>query len=114
MINECKFKVDITYNSDFFSEGEIRETIRAAIRDLNDAKEKRFGRVMRDPGKTNKGVSCSVTQCTEPEVSDSIDLVDTLVSLSSQLDNDELSDVPQLSDHKLEELMVEVRTAFKK
>ena len=33
------------YNSDYFAEGEIRDTIKKAIKDLNDQKEKKFGRL---------------------------------------------------------------------
>ena len=31
MTKKCKFEVDVTYNSDYFAEGEIRETIKKAI-----------------------------------------------------------------------------------
>tara|TARA_B100000676_G_C17694701_1_gene638169 strand:- start:76 stop:420 length:345 start_codon:yes stop_codon:yes gene_type:complete len=113
MTKKCKFEVDVTYNSDFFAEGEIRETIKKAIRDLNDAKENKFGkRIMCDPGKTNNGISCNVNQLAELKNSGSIDLVETLVSLSSGMDDDEHPSIV-LPDHKLEELMTEVHTTFK-
>ena len=54
MTKKCKFDVEVTYNSDYFAEGEIRDTIKKAIKDLNDQKEKKFGRLkLCDPGKTN-------------------------------------------------------------
>ena len=37
--------MEVTYNSDYFAEGEIRDTIKKAIKDLNDQKEKKFGRL---------------------------------------------------------------------
>jgi len=118
MTKKCKFEVEVTYNSDFFAEGEIRETIKKAIRDLNDKKESAFGKsVMIDPGKTNKGMSGTVSTIdsvlTEP--TGSIDLIETLVSLSSCMDDEEEPSLvlPELPEQKLEELMTEVRTAFK-
>jgi hypothetical protein len=114
MTEKCKFEVDVTYNSDFFAEGEIRETIKKAIRDLNDIKEQKFGkRVMCDPGKTNKGISCNVTQqvvCHDNN--ESLDIVETLVSLSSCMDDDQPNIV--LPEPKIEELMSEVRRTFSK
>jgi hypothetical protein len=113
MTKKCKFEVEVTYNSDFFAEGEIRETIKKAIRDLNDDKENKFGRrIMCDPGKTNNGISCDVNQSTEYTTSDSIDVVETLVSLSKLMDDEDESTII-LPEPKLEELMTEVRTAFK-
>ena len=41
MTKKCKFDVEVTYNSDYFAEGEIRDTIKKAIKDLNDQKEKK-------------------------------------------------------------------------
>jgi len=112
MINKCKFEVDITYNSDFFSEGELRETVRSAIRDLNDAKEKMFGRVMHNPGKMNSGVSCDVTRLVE-HPDETSHVVETLVGLSNCMAEDDEPNIV-LPDHKLEELMAEVRTVFNK
>ena len=61
MTKKCKFEVEVTYNSDYFAEGEIRDTIKKAIKDLNDQKEKKFGRLkLCDPGKTNHGLTCNV------------------------------------------------------
>ena len=113
MTKKCKFEVEVTYNSDFFAEGEIRETIKKAIRDLNDAKESKFGkRVMCDPGRTNSGITSNVNQYVGTADSDSIDLVETLVSLSSCMDDDDFPSIV-LPEPKLEELMTEVRTTFK-
>ena len=36
MTKKCKFDVEVTYNSDYFAEGEIRDTIKKAIKYLND------------------------------------------------------------------------------
>jgi hypothetical protein len=112
MIKKCKFEVDVTYNSDFFAEGEIRETIKKAIRDLNDKKESAFGRrIMCNPGKTNSGVSCDVNQSIALSEESSC-VVETLVSLSNYMDDEDESTMV-LPEPKLEELMTEVRTAFK-
>jgi len=115
MTKKCKFEVDVAYNPDFFAEGEIKETIKKAIRDLNDAKESEFGkRVVCDPGKINSGAIASVTKITSdtPDVEDSCDIIETLVSLSGAMDG--IDDVPQLTEPQLEELMGEVRTVFHK
>ena len=120
MIKNCKFEVDVTYNPDFFAEGEIRETIKKAIRDLNDKKESAFGKSsMIDPGRTNNGMTGTVSTidsvdentATQSEAG-TIDLIETLVSLSSCMDDEEESTMV-LPEPKLEELMHEVRTAFK-
>ena len=113
MIKKCKFEVDVTYNSKFFAEGEIRETLRNAINDLSNLKENQFGRLkMVDCGKTNKGVSCNVNQVTDCFDSSSVDIVETLVSLSKFMDDNEPSIL--LSDSKVNELTSEVNTAFDK
>lgn len=112
-MKKCKFEVDVTYNSDFFAEGEIRETIKKAIRDLNDAKEAQFGRLkMIVPGKTNYGMSCDVNRVTDCVDSGTIDVVETLVSLSKLMDDDEPS--TRLSEPKVEELVKEVNNSFGK
>ena len=111
MTKKCKFEVEVTYNSDYFAEGEIRDTIKKAIKELNDEKINKFGRkIICDPGKINSGVVGDVNQVCHKNT-DSIDLVETLVSLSSCMNDDEPSIV--LPDHNVEELMNEVRTAFR-
>tara|TARA_Y100001934_G_C11915821_1_gene568824 strand:- start:270 stop:614 length:345 start_codon:yes stop_codon:yes gene_type:complete len=113
MINKCKFDVEVSYNSDYFTESELRETIRNSISDLSDSKEQKFGKkVIAKPGIHNSGASCNITQQTESELSDSIDLVETLVSLSSCMDSDTDPTIV-LPEAKMEELMTEVRTTFK-
>ena len=113
MIKKCKFEVDVTYNSKFFGEGEIRETIRKAINDLSNLKEKQFGRLkMIDQGKTNKGVSCNINQVTDCFDSEKINVVETLASLSKLIDDNEPSIV--LPEPKIEELVEEVKTSFNK
>ena len=106
MISKCKFDIEVSYNPDYFAEGEIRETLKKSIEDLNDSKEKKFGRLtIANPGTHNKGVSCNVTQQVDNEVPDSIDLVETLVSLSSCFDKDDATAMvlPELPEQKLEE-----------
>ena len=44
MTKKCKFEVDVTYNSDYFAEAEIRDTIKKAIKELNDEKVQKFGK----------------------------------------------------------------------
>jgi len=113
MTKKCKFEVEVTYNSNYFAEGEIKETIKNAIRDLNDAKEQKFGkRTMCDPGKTNKGITSNVTQAVYTDNNESTDIVETLVSLSNCIDDDESPNIV-LPEPKIEELMDEVRVAFK-
>tara|TARA_B100001057_G_scaffold168729_1_gene169449 strand:+ start:1162 stop:1503 length:342 start_codon:yes stop_codon:yes gene_type:complete len=112
MTKKCKFEVEVTYNSDYFAEGEIRDTIKKAIKELNDEKIKKFGRkIICDPGKVNSGVVGDVNQVCYKNT-DSIDIVETLVSLSSCMDDDESPNIV-LPEPKIEELMNEVRTAFK-
>ena len=111
MTKKCKFEVEVTYNSNYFAEGEIRDTIKKAIKELNDEKINKFGRkIICDPGKINSGVIGDVNQVCYKNT-DSIDIVETLVSLSSCMNDDEPSIV--LPEPKLEELMDEVHTTFK-
>lgn len=115
MTKKCKFNVDITYNDNFFTETEIQETIKNAIADLNDFKLKQFGKkIICDPGKINSGVCGNVNAVYDFSENSKIDLVETLVSLSSCMDTDE-DDDPRLilPEPKVEELMGEVRKAFK-
>ena len=113
MIKKCKFEVEVTYNSDYFAEGEIRDTIKKAICDLNDTKEAQFGRLkMIVSGKTNHGMSCNVNQVSTEFDSETIDIVETLVNLSEAMDPDEPNIL--LSEPKVDELMAEVRTTFNK
>ncbi|RPG64927.1 MAG: hypothetical protein CBC02_008380 [Flavobacteriaceae bacterium TMED42] len=111
MTKKCKFEVDVTYNSDYFAEAEIRDTIKKAIKELNNEKIQKFGRkIICDPGKINSGVIGDVNQvcCNN---TDSIDLVETLVSLSACMDDTETPNIV-LPEPKVNELMKEVRTAF--
>ena len=111
MTKKCKFEVEVTYNSDYFVEGEIRDTIKKAIKELNDEKIKKFGRkIICDPGKVNSGVVGGVKQLCYKDT-DSIDLVETLVSLSASMDDTETPNIV-LPEPKVNELMKEVRTAF--
>ena len=113
MTKKCKFEVEVTYNSDYFAEAEIRDTIKKAIKELNDEKVQKFGqKVICEPGKINSGVIGDVNQLCYKET-DSIDLVETLVSLSACMDDTETPNIV-LPEPKLEELMTEVRTALKK
>lgn len=112
MTKKCKFEVEVTYNSDYFAEGEISDTIKKAIKELNDEKIKKFGRkIICDPGKVNSGVVGDVNQVCYKNT-DSIDIVETLVSLSSCMDDTESPNIV-LPEPKIEELMDEVRTTFK-
>lgn len=114
MTKKCKFEVEVTYNSDYFAEGEIRETIKKAIKDLNDSKEKKFGRLkLCDPGKTNHGVTCNIESKVivpkKPQV-----YIEEIAEFS-ELMNDDIADSKiVLPDTKVEELLKEVETAFGK
>ena len=68
---------------------------------------------MTTSGKTNKGVSCQVNQLSEHDKCIPDNLIERLVDLSSCMDADISEDV-KLPDHKLEDLMVEVRNTFKR
>jgi len=113
MTKKCKFDVEVTYNSDYFAEGEIRDTIKKAIKDLNDQKEKKFGRLkLCDPGKTNYGVTCSVKNVefvsTIPQVyiKDSVEV--------SELIDEKVDPKIVLPDDKIQNLLDEVKIAFDK
>jgi len=69
-------------------------------------------KVIAKPGTHNSGASCNIAQIVENEVSTSSDLVETLVSLSSCMDEEQPNIV--LPQSKMEELMTEVRTVFGK
>lgn len=113
MTKKCKFDVEVTYNSDYFAEGEIRDTIKKAIKDLNDQKEKKFGRLkLCDPGKTNHGLTCNVKteifKTHEPQI-----YIEELAELS-ELMEETIEPKIVLPDTKVEELLKEVKTAFNK
>ena len=113
MTKKCKFDVEVTYNSDYFAEGEIRDTIKKAIKDLNDQKEKKFGRLkLCDPGKTNHGVTCNVTDSAiatkRPQI-----FVEEIAELDEMIEDD-VDPKIVLPDEKVEELLREVKTAFNK
>ena len=111
MTKKCKFEVDVTFNSDYFAEAEIRDTIKKAIKELNDEKVQKFGqKVICEPGKVNSGLVGSLRQVNCKD-SDRIDVVETLVSLSSCMDDEPNIVLPE---PKMEELIEEVRTAFDK
>lgn len=112
MTKKCKFEVELTYNSDYFTEPEIQDTIRNAIKKLDLEKRKKFGtKVICEVGKVNSGVVADVTKC-EVKIPNEIDVVETLVSLSSCMEDDDDSKMI-LPEHRVDELMDEVRTAFK-
>jgi len=43
-MKKCKFKVDVSYDEQFFTEGEIRETLRTSIEKLGKRKVSRYGK----------------------------------------------------------------------
>lgn len=113
MTKKCKFEVEVTYNSDYFAEGEIRDTIKKAIKDLNDQKEKKFGRLkLCDPGKTNHGLTCNVkteiSKTREPQI-----YIEELAELHDLVD-EKVEPKIVLPNSKVEELLQEVRTTFNK
>jgi hypothetical protein len=113
MTKKCKFEVEVTYNSDYFAEGEIRDTIKKALKDLNDQKEKKFGRLkLCDPGKTNHGVTCNVTDEVVAKKRPQI-FVEEIAELD-ELMKDNVDPKIVLPDAKVEELLKEVETAFSK
>tara|TARA_Y100000287_G_scaffold161700_1_gene141285 strand:+ start:656 stop:1000 length:345 start_codon:yes stop_codon:yes gene_type:complete len=113
MTKKCKFEVSVDYNPDFFTETEISETIKKSIKDLDFEKKTKFGtKILCEPGKINSGVVASL-KTVDPDITDSIDLVETLVSLSSCMDETEDDAKMILPEPKMEELMKEVRTAYK-
>jgi len=114
MTKKCKFDVEVTYNSDYFAEGEIRDTIKKAIKDLNDQKEKKFGRLkLCDPGKTNHGMTCNIESKIivpkKPHI-----YVEEIAEFTELMDDEVVDSKIILPDTKVEELMNEVRTAFSK
>ena len=113
MTKKCKFDVEVTYNSDYFAEGEIRDTIKKAIKDLNDQKEKKFGRLkLCDPGKTNHGVTCDVTKGVVATRTPQI-FIEEIAELD-ELMEDKVDPKLVLPDEKVEEFLREVKTAFNK
>ena len=98
MMKKCKFEVKVTYNPNFFGEGEIKETIKKSLKDLNDEKENKFGRnCMIIPGQFNRGLSSNVNTIKfiyEQEQEHTI--VETLVSLKNDFDNDLYNTSPSI------------------
>ena len=87
--------------------------LRKAIKDLNDQKEKKFGRLkLCDKGKTNHGVTCNVTDgvvvTKRPQI-----FVEEIAELD-ELMEDEVDPKLVLPDEKVEELLREVKTTFNK
>lgn len=112
MIKKCKFEVEVSYNPDYFAKGEIRETIKNAIVDLNEFKENKFGRLkMCDLGKTNHGMTCTVeSKQVNSDVPTKRANVNTEVE---DLMDEEVTDPRMiLPDTRVEELINEVKIAF--
>ena len=112
MTKKCKFEVSVDYNPNFFTETEISETIKKSIKDLDFEKKTKFGTRL-FVKLENKFRCCCKYKKTDWILTDSIDLVETLVSLSSCMDETEDDAKMILPEPKMEELMKEVRTAYK-
>ena len=115
MTKKCKFEVDVTYNSEYFAEGEIRETIRKAIVDLNAQKEKNFGRLkLSDKGKTTHGMTCNVNKAVVYENKIPQVFAEEIAELNSLMDEEIIDPKMILPDAHIEELINEVKTAYGK
>lgn len=117
-MKKCKFEVDVSYDEYFFAEGEIKETLRKAIRDLGELKVSNYGKdeFMKSENWI-KGIHAEVEK-TGPEESKlelSDEMIGELIAISGEFGKDQDDkDVPKLSEESLEELLVQVRKEFKK
>ena len=115
MTKKCKFEVEVTYNPDYFAEGEIRETIRKAIVDLNAHKEKNFGRnKLSVQGETNHGMTCSVNKAVVYENKIPKVFAQEIAELNSTMYEETIDPKMILPDTQVEELVNEVKSVYGK
>ena len=115
MTKKCKFEVEVTYNSEYFAEGEIRETIRKAIVDLNAEKEKNFGRrKLSEQGKTNHGMTCNVNKAVVYENKIPQVFAEEIAELDSIMNEETIDPKMILPDTQVEELINEVKSVYGK
>ena len=113
-MKKCRFEVDISYDEQFFAEGEIQETIRTSIEELGKNKVNRYGRDTFMKNGWVTGIHPKVVK-----VNDNSDISDEqlgeLVFLSELRDTEiEEEELPKLTEHKMSQLLAHVKKAFSK
>jgi len=92
-MKKCRFKVEVSYDEQFFAEGEIQETLRTSIEILGKNKVNRYGR---DAFMKNGWIL---------GIHPKIDKVNTEVKEE---------EVPKLTEHKMRRLLARVKRVFSK
>ena len=118
-MKKCRFEVSISYDEQFFAEGEIQETIRTSIEKLGENKVNRYGRDTFMKNGWVKGIHPKVVK-----VNDNSDIsaeqIGELVFLNQEFlelsrGNEVMEEeVPKLPEHKMNQLLAHVKKAFSK
>ena len=118
-MKRCRFEVDVSYDEQFFAEGEIQETLRTSIEELGENKVNRYGRDAFMKNGWVKGIHSNVNKVNnDSDVGD--EQLGELVFLNQEflesLRDNEVRDeeVPKLPEHKMSELLAHVKKAFVK
>jgi hypothetical protein len=116
-MKKCRFEVEVSYDEQFFAEGEIQETLRTSIEILGEKKVNRYGRDTFMKNGWIKGIDAKVekTKSDEPKLELNDQCIAELIAISG-VSEEEIpdKDVPKLSEVQLEQLLAKVRTEFSK
>ena len=117
-MKKCRFEVRVSYDEQFFAEGEIRETLRKSIRDLGELKVNNYGKeeFMKNE-KWIKGIHAEVekTESDEPKVELNDQHIAELIAISGVFEEDiPEKDIPKLSETQMAKLLAQVRKDFSK
>ena len=104
-MKKCRFEVRVSYDEQFFAEGEIRETLRKSIRDLGELKVNNYGKEEFMKSKNwIMGIHANVekTESDEPKMELTDEMIGELIAISGVFE-EELppKDVPKLSEEKM-------------
>jgi len=116
-MKKCRYEVDVSYDEQFFAEGEIQETLRTSIEELGENKVNRYGRDAFMKNGWIKGIHAKVekTESDEQKLELNEQHIAELIAISGVFE-EELpnKDVPKLSEEKLNQLLAKVREEFSK
>ena len=114
-MKKCRFEVDVSYDEQFFAEGEIQETLRTSIEILGKKKVNRYGRDVFMKNGWIKGIHAKVekTESDEQKLEFDKQHIAELIAISGVFEEEiPNNDVPKLSEEQVEQLLIKVREAF--
>ena len=116
-MKKCRFEVGVSYDEQFFAEGEIQETLRTSIEILGKKKVNKYGRDVFMKNGWIKGIHAKVekTESGEQKVELTEQHIAELIAISGVI-GEEIpnKDVPKLTEEKLDQLLAQVRKEFSK